>query len=100
MKAIKKRYEKIIKPETGHSLTKWATKILEDSITREEYLKSKFPHYSVIKVLDNGLVIDDSKNDTVVKVVMNENNIKCSDTGKESNSYILYATLHPGFIAK
>jgi hypothetical protein len=97
LKNIKKRYEKTIKPETGDSLTKWATKILEDSITREEYLKSRFPNYSVIKVLDNGLVIDDSKNDTVVKVVINGNNIKCSDSGKESDSYILYATLHPGF---
>ena len=87
-------------PDTGKSLTNWATKLLENSLDRMEYLKTKFPSYSVIKVLDNGLVIDDSKNDTVVKVVMNGNIIKCSDTGKESGNYILYTTLHPEFKTK
>ena len=100
LKNIKKRYEKIVKPDTGDSLTKWATRILENSIDREEYLKNRFPSYSVIKIIENGLVIDDSKNDTVVKVVMTGNKIKCSDTSKESELYILYTTLHPGFQTK
>ncbi len=97
LKSIKKRFEKIIKPDTGGSLTQWATKILENNLDRAEYLKKRFPNYSVIKIIENGMVIDDSKKDTVVKITMIDNKIKCSDSSKESESYILYATLHPEF---
>jgi len=97
LKIIKKRFDKIIKPDTGGSLTQWATNLIEINLDRSEYLKKRFPNYSVIKILENGLVIDDSKNDTIVKVTMNGNKIKCSGNNTNSESYILYATLNPEF---
>ena len=97
-KKIRKDFDKIIRPDTDDTFTAWATSILESNITRMGYLKEIFPNLSVIKVIENGLVIDDLKNDTIVKVTMVNNKIKCSHTGKDADTYILYATMHPEFL--
>lgn len=96
-KKIKKGYEKVITPETDDTLTAWATKALESNLSRMDYLKKTFPNLSIIKVTENGLVIEDSKKDIVAKIIINDDKITCSHKGKETESYILYVTLHPQF---
>jgi len=100
-----KRYDKIrrefdrtiVNDLDSGSFTQWATEILETAVTRVGKLKSIFPNLSVVKISGNGLVIEDFKNNTVVKVTMSGKDITCSDTGKNFESYILYASLHPMF---
>jgi len=97
-KRIRKEFDKTVVDDLDHnSFTQWATNILENAVNRTGKLKLKFPHLSVIKVFTNGLVIEDSKNNAVVKVTMSGKDIICSDSGKNFESYLLYASLHPMF---
>ena len=96
-KKIRKGYEKVIKPETNDTLTSWATRILELNLSRMDYLKKTFPNLSIIKATKNELIVEDSEKDIVTKIIMSEGKITCSHKGNESDSYILYVTLHPQF---
>ena len=96
-KKIRSSFDKHIKKDIEKTFTGWVTDLMENSLDRTMKLKTMFPHLSVIKILTHGLVIEDSKNNIVVKVVMNGKNITCSDSSKQSENYILYATLHPHF---
>lgn len=88
------KFKKYIQEYGKPSYTQWITTLAENEIDRIIKLKLLFPNLSIIKVIKNGLVIDDSKNNIAVKVVMNNNNMTCSHKGKDTNSYILYASLH------
>ena len=96
-KKIRNRFDKIVAGGTDVTFTMWATNIIESGVDRIDYLKKKFPDLSVIKVINNGLIIEDLKNDIVTKVVMADDIISCSHKGKEADSYILFVTLHPEF---
>jgi len=96
-KKIRNTFDKIVKSDTEKSFTQWATKVIEINLARSKYLKQIFPDLAVIKVIENGLVIEDLKNNNIVKVTMNDNKMTCSHKGKEAEMYILYTTLHPEF---
>lgn len=99
-----KRYDKMhpkfvrhIQEDKKPTFTQWITDLAENGIERVILLKSMYPHLSIVKILTHGLVIEDSKNNTVAKVVMSGKTITCSVSGKNSENYIIYATLHPSF---
>lgn len=96
-KNIKKGYKTTIEPYTKDTLTGWATQCLELNLIRIEYLKQIFPNLSVIKSSKNELTIEDSQNDIVVKITMKNKKLSSSHKGKEAESYIMYASLHPQF---
>ena len=96
-KKIRKDYDKIIGPDTKDTFTTWGTRALELNLARIDYLKKTFPDLAIIKVTENGVVIEDSKNDTVAKITLKNGKPVCSHKGKEAESYLLYATLHPNF---
>jgi len=99
-----KRYDKMhpkfikhIQVDKSPSYTAWITDLAENAINRVIELKSLFPNLSVVKILSHGLVIEDSKNDNVIKVIMKGKKITCSDSSSSYEDYVLYATLHPQF---
>ena len=91
------KFSKHIQVDNSPSYTAWITDLAENGISRVIELKSLFPNLSVIKILNHGLVIEDLKNDNVVKVIMKGKKITCSDSGSNFEDYVLYATLHPSF---
>lgn len=96
-KKIRSTFDRIVKSDTEKSFTQWATKVIESNLAKSIYLKKTFPDLSVIKAIDNGLVIEDLKNNIIAKVTINDNKMICSHKGKEAESYMLYTTLHPEF---
>ena len=66
-------------------------------IDRTKKLTLLFPNLSIVKIMEHGLVIEDSKTGNVIKVFVKGKTIVCSDKSKLSDEYILYATLHPQF---
>lgn len=52
-------------------------------------------HITIISMVDDGIVLEDTNTKQVVKVYVEENKIKCS---VENNiEYIQYALIHPEF---
>ena len=97
-----KRYDKLRRNfettiDTDLTFTKWTMGVLEGNIARMDFLNKTYPDYSVIKPLEHGIVINDSKTDRIVKVTMIKGKITCSDNSKNSENYIRYALLHPQF---
>jgi len=78
--------------ETDLSFTQWHTKVVMNSIDKAKFLKDKFPHLKVIKVIDKGLIIEDSKKNEFVKVILKGTKL---DSNKEGDEYLLFAALHP-----
>lgn len=92
------KFAKHIQEDNKPSYTEWITTLAENSLDRIIKLKLLFPNLSVVKVLEHGLVIEDSKYDGVAKVVIKGNKITCSiRDDNSSQNYILYASMHPHF---
>ena len=96
-----KLYAKIRKKFDRHydgdeKFTPYVSGLIEASLDRLAYLNYNFPTLSVVKVLDNGLLIEDSRRkDDIIKVTIQGKKIVCSDD--KDPRYTIYATLHPEF---
>ena len=92
---IRKKFDRYY--DGDEKFTPYVTGLIEASLDRLKFLEDDFPTLSVVKVLDNGLLIEDArrKND-VIKVTIQGKKIVCSDD-KDPQRYITYATLHPEF---
>ena len=82
--------------ETEKTYTQWHCDVTEAALDRLKFLGQKYPDLSLVKIIPNGIVIDDSKNDDVVKVIMKDKKIVCSEK-KDPERYIQFALLHPEF---
>ncbi len=97
-----KQYTRIRKKFDRHydgdqKFTPYVTGLIEDALDRLAYLNDNFPTITVVKVIENGLLIEDSRRkDDVIKVALQGKKIVCSDD-KDPQRYITYATLHPEF---
>ena len=96
-KKIRADFDKHIKDKIDRTFTGWVTDLMENSIDRAVKVKAMFPHLAVVKVLEHGLIIEDLKNDAVVKVVIKDKKLVCTDSSEKAQQYILYASLHPQF---
>lgn len=77
------------------SFTEWHTKTAEAAIQRVRMLKKLYPNLKVVKRIENGVIIDDSKRNDVVKVTYTNNKLQCSE--KDGIDYIIFAALSPEF---
>ena len=96
-----KRYAKMRRAfdttvDTESTYTVWHCDVVESAIDRIKFLKNAFPDLSLVTVISNGIVIDDSKIDDVIKVYTQGKKIMCSDS-KNPQKYIQFALLHPEF---
>ena len=94
-----KRYAKLRRSweqqvETNETFTVWMMNIMENSLNRLKYVQETFPDYSIIKIADNELILEDSKMSNIVKVTIKDENIICN-VKKNAEKYIRYALLHP-----
>ena len=82
--------------DTESTYTQWHCDVVESAVGRVKFLKSAFPDLSLVKVVANGVIINDAKTDDVVKVYIQNKKIICSDK-KNPEKYIQFALLHPEF---
>jgi hypothetical protein len=97
----KERYAKIRREfetsvDTDDSFTEWYTKMIEAGLARARFLKKNFPDLKIVKAIPNGVIIDDSKRNDVVKVFANHGKISCSSENNKEQ-YIIFACLSPEF---
>lgn len=93
----RRKWETIIAPNSDLTYTQWHSEVLENSLDRIVLLKKMFPNFSLLKLIDRGIIIDDKKTDDVIKVYLKNGKFVCSDK-KNPEDYILYTALHPEFI--
>ena len=94
-KLIRRKFDRHY--DGDEKFTPYVSGLIEASLDRLAYLNYNFPTLSVVKVLDNGLLIEDSRRkDDIIKVTIQGKKIVCSDD-KDPQRYITYATLHPEF---
>ena len=93
---MRKNFDVAVQPETDSTYTSWHCDVVESAIDRVKFLHASFPNLSLVKVVSNGIVIDDSKTDDVIKVSVHGKKIVCSDS-KNPEKYIQFALLHPEF---
>lgn len=79
---------------TKRTYSTWAVETLENAMAKSLYLQKAFPHFKVIDNYDNRFIIEDSKNNKIVKVEWKDNKAICND--KDEN-YVIFALLHPDF---
>lgn len=94
-----KRYDKLRRTfdttsNTEETFTSWAMSVLENSLDREKWLANNYPNITVVKVIDNGLILDDNKTNDVIKVTRLGKKIVSTI---DNPIYTLYASLHPEF---
>jgi len=94
----RRKWETLIAPNSNVTFTEWHSDVTEKSLDRVALLKKMFPNLNLLKLIDHGLIIDDSKTDDVVKVYVKDGKFVCSDK-KNPDTYILFAALHPEFKA-
>ena len=93
---MRRKFEKVIGTESK-TFTVWCADIIDSGIERVNFLEKAYPNYTVVKITGNGFFIDDSKKVDVIKVTVQNKKVICSDKSKDSQNYILYASMHPEF---
>lgn len=80
---------------TQRTYASWCISTLESSLERIMYLNKTFPHLKILENSSNLFILEDIKANKIVKVEWKNNQPVCND--KESDTYVLFATLHPDF---
>jgi hypothetical protein len=79
---------------TEDSFTEWYMKIGEAAINKYKLRSKLYPSLKIIKVIPNGIIIDDSKTGGLVKVYVEKDKIICAE---KNDDYIKFALLSPEF---
>ena len=89
---IRRRWDSYVFNKTDLTFTQWHTMIVLNNIDKIKFLKNNFPHLKFVKVIENGLVIEDTKKKKFVQVILNGKKLHSNIIGDE---YLLFAALHP-----
>lgn len=91
-----KLYRDFTKLKKDITFTKWHTKIVHSAIVKSEIINKTFPNW-VGTIIDNAMIIEDTKSGKIVKVELKDNKIVCKD---ENHDFVTFACLHPEFLSQ
>lgn len=91
-----KLYRDFTKLKKDITFTKWHTKIVHAATKKAEILDQVFPNFTGT-IIDNAMIIEDSKSGKIVKVELKDNKIICKDKNQD---FLIYACLHPEFLSQ
>lgn len=67
----------------------WLTIALESMVLRYKIINERYPHLRLVSITKNGVIIEDTKENHVVKIG--------SDLKSEKEDYVNFVLLHPEF---
>lgn len=79
---------------TDNSFTEWYMQIGEAAINRYKLRNKLYPNFKVLKVIPNGIIIEDAKTGDLVKVYTEKDKVVC---GQKNDDYVKFALLSPEF---